>query len=73
VLDIPAISVEAMSKKAAMPNVLPVRRWHSRQWQSDTFFGSPSQRICNWPQEQLAILVIVASPSGSDARRLETI
>jgi hypothetical protein len=61
----PAISVAAASKKAAMPNVLPVRRWHSRQWQSETFAGSPSQRIRNWPQEQLAVLVIVASPAAS--------
>jgi hypothetical protein len=46
-LDDPDISVEAALKKAAIPKALPVRRWHSRQWQSETFAGSPSQRIRN--------------------------
>jgi hypothetical protein len=64
VLDDPEISVEAALKKAAIPKALPVRRWHSRQWQSETFVGSPLQRIRSWPQEQLAILVIVASLAG---------
>jgi hypothetical protein len=69
VLDNPKISVDATLKKAAMPNVLPVRRWHSRQWQSETFAGSPSQRIPSWPHEQLAILVIVASLAGGGCFR----
>src|SRR6516162_1809007 len=42
VLGVPSTKVTAArSKKAAMLNKLPVRRWQSRQWHIDTRVGSP--------------------------------
>jgi hypothetical protein len=67
-LEEPSTVVAAVLKNAAIPKALPVRRWHSRQWQSETFAGSPSQRIRNCPQEQLAVLVIMAFSPGKRIR-----
>jgi hypothetical protein len=39
--------------------VLPVRRWHARQWQAATNAGSPAHVTLNCPQAQLACLVII--------------
>ena len=42
VLGVPSTKVTAArSKKAAMLNKLPVRRWQSRQWHIDTRVGFP--------------------------------
>jgi len=39
----------SLAKNAPMPKSEPVRRWQSRQWQSDTAAGSPLQRITSCP------------------------
>src|ERR1700751_1663135 len=46
--------IASRSKKAPMPNTLPVRRWQSMQWHIDTRRGAPWQAIWNRPQAQLA-------------------
>ena len=38
------------AKNTATPKTEPVRRWHSRQWHTDTLVGSPTQSICTCPQ-----------------------
>ena len=39
----------SLAKKAPTPKAEPVRRWQSKQWQSDTLAGSPLQRITSCP------------------------
>lgn len=42
---VPSINVtHSRGKKAATLNSEPVRRWQSKQWQSETLEGSPVQR-----------------------------
>jgi hypothetical protein len=55
-------SVELASKKAATPKGLPVRRWHSKQWQSETLMGSAVQLIWSWRQAQLATRFVIGPP-----------
>ena len=43
-----------------MPNALPVRRWHARQWQMETSKGSPCAVRRSCPQLQAASRVAIA-------------
>jgi hypothetical protein len=47
------------SKAGLYAKTLPVRCWQARQWQMETRAGSPSQWILSWPQEQVAVRVMV--------------
>jgi hypothetical protein len=51
------------AKRACTAKTLPVRFWHSRQWQIETRTGSPSQVRCSWPQLQDAMRVVMACPA----------
>ena len=55
--------------RAWAPNTLPVLRWHARQWQIDTWAGSPDTFAVSCPHEQEATRVVVIrdGPVGVEA------
>jgi hypothetical protein len=55
----PTISVTSEAKKTAMPKAEPVRRWHSWQWQTEIFPGSPRATMVSAPQEHMALRSIM--------------
>src|SRR6185369_11401634 len=46
----PTTVTASRGNRACAPNTLPVRRWHARQWHTDTRTGSPTTCACNCPQ-----------------------
>jgi hypothetical protein len=54
VFDAPLPDKFSCSKNAAIPNALPVRFWHSRQWHSETLRGLPTQLAVRPPQAHVA-------------------
>jgi hypothetical protein len=53
--DAPLMVTEVAGNRAWAPKTLPVRRWHARQWQTDTRTGSAEVIAESWPQEQEAV------------------
>ena len=53
-----------------MPKTLPVRRWHSRQWQMEIRTGSPAVASRSCPQLQDAWRVVMVPPDVESAARL---
>jgi hypothetical protein len=47
--------------RAWVPNTLPVRCWHAKQWQMDTRTGSPVHVRRNWLQAQAAMRFVMVS------------
>lgn len=62
-VDWPDTATAWIGKNAAMPNGPPVRRWHSRQWHSETETGSPAHMTRRSPQEQVAVRVNAIPPA----------
>ena len=52
------------AQRAWAENALPLRFWQSRQWQTDTRTGSPSQIARSWPHRHVAIRIFILSPFG---------
>jgi hypothetical protein len=55
----PSISTWLVSKVSWYPKALPVRRWHDRQWQTETRTGSPLHTAFSPPQLHSAVLRII--------------
>jgi len=55
--DAPVIVTWPSGQRACAAKALPERFWQSRQWQTETRTGSPSQLAVNWPQRQVAVRV----------------
>src|SRR5919198_4058631 len=50
----PATRTRSAGNRAWIPNALPVRRWHARQWHMEIRIGSPSAVRVSCPQLQEA-------------------
>ena len=49
------MATDPAGNRACAANTLPVLRWQSRQWQTETPTGAPDVVAVSWPQAQLAV------------------
>lgn len=56
----PSIVTPSRGKRACVPNTLPVRFWHSRQWHMEMRTGSPSHVRRSCPQLHDATRLVIA-------------
>jgi hypothetical protein len=53
------MATELAGNRACAANTLPVLRWQARQWHTEIRIGSADVLAVSWPQEQLAIRVVM--------------
>jgi hypothetical protein len=67
---VPSTRTRSRGNLAFTLKTLPVRRWHTKQWQIEIRTGSPSQVTRTSPQAQVASRVVIATLryTGEDQR-----
>src|SRR5438046_10768392 len=61
-VDDPLICALFLGKRAWTPKTLPVRRWHAKQWQTETRIGSTAVTTVSCPQLHDAVRTVIAPP-----------